>query len=278
MKFHNKENYTYGKRGNAMYNADARKLNHKNMVRACYDRMNSLTYESLAKKAAAYFDENRTMPGEKTIKDVAKAQYDAMIRYVNLTSDNPKAERWMWNQSVPEKYVMDHEEFISRMSEIAVKDVELHGDSRPKGITEGARPFGYVVADRKPEVIESDCHVHEFVCQVEGAGKDQVIVFTDPEYGSYKALVPSGFASNHPGMSGMEGVLTAVDPSRGNFGDANLLFSIDLMQEKGEGLNLSLESKPKELELEHDKHAQDDFAKAIEGISKEPEMELDLYA
>lgn len=70
-----------------------------------------------------------------------------------------------------------------------------------------------MVAIWEQEVVESGCHVHEFACQVEGFGKDQAIVFTDPEYGSYKALVPSGFASNHPDMAGMKGILAAVDPS-----------------------------------------------------------------
>lgn len=70
-----------------------------------------------------------------------------------------------------------------------------------------------MVAIREPEAVESDCHVHEFACQVEGFEKDQAIVFTDPEYGSYKVLVPSGFASNHPDMAGMKGILAAVDPS-----------------------------------------------------------------
>lgn len=251
-----------------MYNADERKLNRKNMVRTCRDRMNFLTHENLAKKAAAYFDKNRTMPGEKNIKDVARAQYDAMMRYVSLTSDNPERQRWVWNQNVPEKYVIDREDFTAKMAEIAVKDVELHGDSRPKGMVKGSRPFGYVVAVREPEAVESDCYVHEFACQVEGFGKDQTIAFTDPEYGSYKALVPSGFASNHPGMTGMKGILTAVDPSKGSFGDANLLFSIDLMQEEGEELELFLESKPKEAELEHDEYAQDEFARAIESLQE----------
>lgn len=257
---------------------ETRKWNRESMVRSCYTRMNLLTYSDLANKAADYFDHNRTMPGEKRIKDVAMAQREAMQTYYEMTVDNPQAEPWRWNRNVPDKYVMDHHEFMSQMAEIAVKDVELHGDSQPQTMTGTTREFGHLLMLRKPESIQENCYMHEFKCQVNGQGKEQVLVFEDTEYGTYKANVPQGFASNHPHMTDMTGVLTAADYSKGKGGQANLLFSIDLMQGADGPFD---QSKYLYAELEHDTPDlkivdEDDFTKAVQSIAYEPDSGIGL--
>lgn len=70
------------------------------------------------------------MPGEKKVKDVINAQFTAMQQHKEFIQKEHLPDMpWKWNLHVQEKYQTDRDELTHRMSEIAVKDVKLHGDS-----------------------------------------------------------------------------------------------------------------------------------------------------
>lgn len=240
------------------------------MVSTCCDRMRDIadvTEAGLADMAAAYFDKNRTMPGEKRIKDIAMAQREAARQYRQENKDDPFAPNWKWNQGVDEQYTIGRNEFISGMAKIGVKDVELRGDSYPRRLTEDALHFRTLLQYRLPDAKETHCNAHEFGCGISGEGRGQTILIDDGDQNRYKAAVPQGFAANHPQMTGMTGIVTAVDPSRGKGGDANLVFSIDLMQ--GESLSLELTRDWKEKATDTDDDL--DFAQAVARLPVERE-------
>lgn len=242
---------------------ERRMKNRLSMVEECYDRMASHSDPVLTEKVSTYFDKNRTMPGEKAIKDIAKAQYKAMTEY------RKGNRKWEWNQNVPAAYRIDKDDFMHQMSEIAVKDVELHGKSRPRPLIEGIADFEEFLAGRMPDTADETSHVHEFKCKVEGEGLGQELIFSPEAKGFhfknenyYAASVPHGFASNHPHMTDMTGIITAVDKSKGRSkGSANLMFSIDLMQEQAS--SITKDQKPAELDHDLNLNNDDDFEKAV---------------
>lgn len=240
-----------------------RKQTHKAMVSECYERMAGHTDEILAEKMNDYFRKNRTMPGEKEVKDIVKAQYEAMQYHKEQMLIIP----WQWNQHVPDKYQTDRDDLAHRMSEIAVKDIVLSGNSRPHPVAKIIQPlpFDTFLMARRPEAIEKDAWIHEFTCDVSGKGKNQTYKFTDGKRGGktvYTGFIPSGFAVNHPNMNGMDGVITTADYSMGRYGNPNILFSIDLMQEP---CLYAQEKERKPAELEWD----DDFTEAVQRLSND---------
>lgn len=237
------------------------------MVSERYEQLAAHTDEVLAEKTDEYFRKNRTMPGEKAVKDIVRAQYEAMQYHKEYS---PKTS-WEWNQHVPDEYQIDRDELAHRMSEIVVKDVELHGDSRPHSVAENSRSFETLIAARTPDVMEKNVHVHAFLCDVSGTGKEQTYRFVndtqdDFAIDTYAGPVPSGFSSNHPHMDGMHGVITAVDYSMGRHGNPNILFSIDLMQEPLE--------QALELNRGNEGDACDDFLAAVQKISNSDVLSL----
>lgn len=233
------------------------------MVQDCYDRMDSMTYSTLAEKAGKYFDLNSTMPGEKHMKEVAMAQREAMRSYTELVSNNPNAPVWEWNRNVPDKYVMGHKEFMQAMSQIAVKEVKLSGENRPIK-TVNVMPFDEMISKREPDQKDAKCNVHSFPCSMHGQGTGQELFFSVPNYGDYVAVVPKGFATNHPNMDGMEGAVTASDYSKGKGGMSAVTFAIDLMQEPGSQMRMFLD-KPSD--MDGPGGPDDDFTKAINRLS-----------
>lgn len=229
--------------------------------------MSEHTDEILVEKMKDYFRKNRTMPGEKKVKDVINAQFTAMQQHKEFIQKEHLPDMpWKWNLHVQEKYQTDRDELTHRMSEIAVKDVKLHGDSRPHPVKKGIRPFDTLIAVRTPDIVEEGVHIHEFWCDISGTGKDQAYKFEnnkedDWEIGKYAGSIPSGFSSNHPGMDGMYGIITVADHSMGKFGNPNIMFSIDLMQESFE-MAPELDHLPKQLRLDEDT----DFAAAVQNI------------
>lgn len=233
------------------------------MVQDCYDRMDSMTYSTLAEKAGKYFDLNSTMPGEKHMKEVAMAQREAMRSYTELVSNNPNAPVWEWNRNVPDKYAMGHKEFVQAMSQIVVKEVKLSSENRPIK-TVNVMPFDEMISKREPDQRDAKCSVHSFPCSMHGQGTGQELFFSVPDYGDYVAVVPKGFATNHPNMAGMEGAVTASDYSKGKGGMSAVTFAIDLMQEPGPQMRMFLD-KPSG--MDGPGGPDDDFTKAINRLS-----------
>lgn len=240
-------------------------MGREEMVQNCYARMDSMTWSTLAEKAGKYFDLNSTMPGEKRMKEVALAQRGALRIYRRDTMDNPDAPAWEWNQGVPEKYAMDHKEFMQAMSQIAVKEVKLSGENRPMK-TANVMPFDKMISKREPDQRDEKCSVHSFSCSMHGEKTGQELFFSVPDYGNYVAVVPKGFATNHPNMAGMKGAVTASDYSKGKGGISAVTFTIDLMQEPELSMKMSLD-KPSGMNGPGGPDDDDGFAKAVEELS-----------
>lgn len=74
------------------------------MVSECYERMSEHTDEILVEKMKDYFRKNRTMPGEKKVKDVINAQFTAMQQHKEFIQKEHLPDMpWKWNLHVQEK-------------------------------------------------------------------------------------------------------------------------------------------------------------------------------
>ena len=187
-------------------------------------KLQALSDVELITAAHRYFKDNKTMQGEKQLKDVVKAQKTAM--------NDMNASDWEWNQNVPEKYQMDRHEFVNSMGSIAIKSFELHEDGYPENSYEEEvyfwKALNSYMAKGDPNdprrqfegtFIEKERHM--FSCEP----------FTYPairfsvDNVLFDAWLPKGFYTNHPNIIGMNGVLcTAM------YGSINLELIVDLMQ------------------------------------------------
>lgn len=192
------------------------------MMKDRQKKLQALSDVELITAAHRYFKDNKTMPGEKQLKDVVKVQKTAM--------DDMNASDWEWNQNVPEKYQMDRHEFVNSMGSIAIKSFELHEDSYPENMNNEDLYFGMVLRKFMARGNAKDPRRHfngAFVKKKRRTEHESYPAFRFFIDGmQFDAWLPKGFHANHPNISDMNGTLCTAE-----YGSINMEVVVDLMQE-----------------------------------------------
>lgn len=195
-------------------------MNRTELVKTKAEEFSRLSDRELVRVIVSYFNHNRTMPGEKEIKDNA--------------NDLLKAIDMKHGTRITAEY---RRELIERFSSLCVKEVKLkavqaknetkknEGVNMPKA---GDLPMELKDSEFIPVNTMKD--TYEMPAMIFGALDDAVCVNGDTLAGKVFGSLPKGFRKNHDMLSGLEGTVIATDYSNGKFKNMSYSLLIDLSQ------------------------------------------------
>lgn len=192
-------------------------MNRAEMVKARAAELGKLDDFQLVDAVIAYFKNNRTLPGQKALKDFAlglKAEF------------NGTAMTGLLSQ-VRKDLI---EEFASLLvQEVKLVNVRVLNENKPNRDKPGrkASDLSMVLTDVQPVPVNAVKNSYQMTAYITGRG---VYDENGQDTGDVFALLPGGFVKNHPGMDGFEGTVIASDHSNGKFANMSYRLLIDLGQ------------------------------------------------
>lgn len=192
-------------------------MNRIEMVKARTAQLEKLDDIQLVDAVITYFKTNRTLPGQKALKDFAlglKAEF------------NGTAMTGLLSQ-VRKDLI---EEFASLLvQEVKLVNVRALNENKPNRDKAGtkASDLPMVLKDVQPIPVNNVKNTYEMGAYITGRG-----VYNEDglDTGDVFAILPKGFVKNHPGMDGFTGTVLASDHSNGKFANMSYRLLIDLGQ------------------------------------------------
>lgn len=168
-----------------------------------------LDNRELVDTIAAYFKQNRTMPGEKRLKDYVTAYL------ADRTADLPA------------------DGFLTEFASVCVKDVRIEHVTVQNETKKAKELSGPKVSDL-PMVLSD---IRPADGRVIDSYTMQVLIISDGNVCIADTMtpfgrLPKGFLKNHPAVEGMYGTVIATDFSNGKLANMKYRMVIDLAQTK----------------------------------------------
>lgn len=195
-------------------------MNRAEMVTARKEELSKLSDVGLVGAILDYFEANKTMPGEKSLKDTAQkfaAEFDDGSMTGILTDYR--------------KEMID--EFASILvKEIHIKNVAALNETKKNKDTDElkASDLPMSLVDTKPgKLVNTVKNVYEMEAFI-SAGNTVAYENGTAAANVSLADIPEGFKKNHPAIAGMKGTVVVTDHSNGNFSNMSYRMLIDLGQ------------------------------------------------
>lgn len=194
-------------------------MTRKEMVDALTAKLEKLNDAQLVDAIVRYFEENRTLPGEKALKDQAlalKAELDGNA--ITGLLSHVRADLV--------------EEFASRcVKEVKLRNVHVLNETKKNRDADGlkASDLPMVLADTQPTKMNAMKNIYGMDAVIPAAG-GTVCVGNAPAVRVELADLPAGFVKNHTMLPGMSATVVATDYSNGKFANMSYLMLVDLSQ------------------------------------------------
>ena len=196
-------------------------MNRKEMVKTRTEELTKLSDMQLVDSIVKYFEQNATMPGEKTIKDYAlslKGEFDGNAINGLLSQ--------VRNDLI--------EEFASLcVKEVKLKNVTAANETKKNegSATLRASDLPMVLTDTKPIPVNTMKNVFTLPASICEGNTGNTVCFmnADNKLQTFAAL-PAGFGKNHPTTADMDCIVIATDYSNGKFANMSYSMLIDLGQ------------------------------------------------
>lgn len=198
-------------------------MNRAEMVTARAGKLSKLDDKELVQAILTYFKQNRTLGGEKALKEKAKALMEELeLNDVGYLDDSTR------------------EELIRAFSSVCVKEVRLK-NVEAKNETEQNMETAELKAGDLPMVLRGTEHIsvntmkdtYELPVLVTGfSGGRPTITFCEADpFQRFLAYVPEGFRKNHWMLYRMDATVIATDYSNGKLRNMSYRMVVDLAQD-----------------------------------------------
>ena len=199
------------------------------MVNARIEELQTLTDFQLAQTINRYFEENRTLPGEKALKDMAK----------DLTAE-------LGGEATTQLIGQVRDDLVEQFASLCVKEVKL-----TKAIAnDQACRIHMTPVNLKSPGVNKENETWQLPVRIDEQGH---AVTLDKDAVSI-GMLPDSFRKNHGTVSGMEASLLMTDYSSGKFKNLSWTLMVDLGQTLID-------------QVQANKVMEDDFTAAVAGIS-----------
>lgn len=192
-------------------------MNRNEMVAARKEVLNTLSDEKLVKQIVLYFENNRTMPGEKDLKDRAgillKELEEGTIS--GVTSEIRK-------------------DLVEEFASVLVKETKLiyNPYSTRKFDRKDPSELPMTLTDSMPIGNNTMKDTYELPVTISIQTNQDKSSFAEAvtEAGQDMGMIPEGFQKNHSTIAAMGGTIIATDFSNGNLRNMSYKLVIDLGQ------------------------------------------------
>lgn len=187
------------------------------IVEARKETLEKLSDKELAAAVVAYFGENKTMPGEKDLKD----------RATILSTELNEGKISGVTSEVRKDLIEEFTTVLVKETKIT-ENVVLNENKKNKD-AEGVKAGDLPMILRASEPIPNNTMKNTYELPVT-IGEDGSITENATANETKLGTLPKGFMKNHPNVCGMSGTVIATDYSNGKFANMSYSVVIDLGQ------------------------------------------------